>query len=77
MRKFQVVIGGRGRKNMSALAWQICLIFIRTKLCIFSSNPLILKRPWVSPGATKEGLQKRPQEPEEARADAGFLWFFV
>lgn len=42
MRKFQVVIGGRGRKNMSALAWQICLIFIRTKLCIFSSNPLIL-----------------------------------
>ena len=44
MRKFQVVIGGRGRKNMSALAWQICLIFIRTKLCIFSSNPLILKR---------------------------------
>ena len=38
MRKFQVVIGGRGRKNMSALAWQICLIFIRTKLCIFSSN---------------------------------------
>ena len=88
MRKFQVVIGGRGRKNMSALAWQICLIhthkimyiFLQpahTKACTKEVRIINGRSPWVSPGATKEGLQKRPQEPEEARADAGFLWFFV
>lgn len=71
---------------MSALAWQICLIsyaqnyvyFLQpahTKACTKEVRIINGRSPWVSPGATKEGLQKRPQEPEEARADAGFLWF--
>ena len=48
-----------------------------TKACTKEVRIINGRSPWVSPGATKEGLQKRPQEPEEARADAGFLWFFV
>ena len=59
---------------------KIMYIFLQpahTKACTKEVRIINGRSPWVSPGATKEGLQKRPQEPEEARADAGFLWFFV
>ena len=55
-------------------------IFIQpahTRVCTKEVRIINGQSPWVSPGATKEGLQKRPQEPGEAGADTGFLWFFV
>ncbi len=53
-------------------------IFIQpahTRVCTKEVRIINGQSPWVSPGATKEGLQKRPQEPGEAGADTGFLWF--
>ena len=59
---------------------KITYIFLQpahTKACTKEVRIINGQSPWVSPGATKEGLQKRPQEPGEAGADTGFLWFFV